>query len=76
MTTQTLMLSVLNKERQIDCPQPENEVYFNDLDSARIKGVELCARYNVDIFIVRKLTTGKGHYRTLGYFNSINEYVR
>ena len=70
-----LMLSII-KDNQIDCPQELNEVYFDSLEIARKKGVELLKRYNCDVFIIRKLTTGIGHYKTIGYFNRLNEYIR
>lgn len=69
------MLSII-KDGQIDNPQPLEETYFNSLDDARVKGLELVKRYSATAFRVIKLTTGIGHYRTLGYFNSNNEYIR
>ena len=70
-----LMVSII-KDRQIDNPQGLDETYFDNLDNARIKGVELIDRYNAECFVVRKLTTGRGHYRTLGYFSKDNQYIR
>lgn len=70
-----LMISIL-KEGQWDTPQEQSEVYFNDVDSARTKGIELLNRFNCEVFRVNRLTTGRGHYRTIGFFNKNNEYVR
>jgi hypothetical protein len=70
-----IMLSVI-KDGQIDCPQDQSEVYFDTLEDARNKGLELLKRFSCDVFVARLLTTGIGHYRTLGYFNSKNEYLR
>lgn len=70
-----LMLSIL-KDNKIDCPQGIEETYFDTLEDARIKGIELLNRYSAEVFRVVKLTTGRGHYKTLGYFNSKNEYLR
>ncbi len=70
-----LMVSIL-KEGQWDCSQDNSEVYFKDLETARTKGIELLNRFNCQIFRVNRLTTGKGHYRTLGFFNKNNEYIR
>lgn len=70
-----LMLSIV-KDKQIDCPQSLERTYFKDMESARKTGIELCQEYNCDVFIIRKLTTGRGHYRTVGIFNKNNEYVR
>lgn len=70
-----LMLSIV-KDGQIDCPQSIEKTYFKSLDMARATGIELCKEFNADVFVVRKLTTSRGHYRTLGYFNKNNEYIR
>lgn len=70
-----IMLSII-KDGQIDCPQDQSEVYFDTLEQCRNKGVELLSKHNAEVFIARLLTTGRGHYRTLGYFNRNNEYVR
>lgn len=69
------MISIL-KNNQWDTPQDQSEVYFNDLDSARAKGIELLNRFNSEVFRVNRLTTGRGHYRTVGFFNKNNEYLR
>ena len=69
------MVSIL-KDNQWDCPQGESEVYFDTLEKARTKGIELLHRFNSEVFRVNRLTTGKGHYRTIGFFNKNNEYLR
>lgn len=70
-----LMLSVLTNDG-IDNPQSIEETYFDKLDDARLKGMELIKRYNANAFRVIKLTTGRGHFRTIGFFNANNEYIR
>ena len=75
MKRKTLMLSII-KDGQIDCPQDDERIYFDDIKSARNVGIELLKEFDSKVFIVRLLTTGRGHFRTLGYFNSNNEYIR
>lgn len=69
-----LMLTIL-KDGQQDCPQSQDKIYFNTLEEARKTGLELLREFNCEVFIVRRIIK-QGYYRTLGYFNNKNEYLR
>ena len=61
-------------DNQWDCPQDNERIYFKDLNTARQTGVELLREYNSTAFCVRRIRDG--HYKTLGYFNKDNQYIR
>lgn len=69
-----IMLTLL-KNNQLDCPQAFDQIYFNNLHAAREAGVKLLREHGLDVFCVRRITK-IGHYRTLGFFNAKNEYLR
>jgi len=69
------MVSIL-KDNSWDTPQKEDKIYFSDVDTARKTGIELLKEFNCQVFKIIRLTTGIGHYKTIGYFNANNEYIR
>ena len=69
-----IMLTFLTAKGQ-DVHSKEENIYFKTLEMARLKGMELLKEMGAEVFVCRRVIK-HGHYRTLGYFNQNNEYLR
>lgn len=59
-----------------DTPQGIEETYFKDHNKAKEAGIKLTSQYSAQAFKIIKLTSGLGHYRTIGFFDVNGNYLR
>ena len=69
-----MQLTVL-RNNTWDVPQSVED-YYTSLDKARNAGINEIKENGGDAFCVRYLTTGRGHFRTVGYFDAEGKFLR
>lgn len=64
-----IMLTVTNTKNELDCPEGM-QVYFQDKKQAIEYGKRYIEEHGLYMAVIRKLTSGIGHYKTLAYVHN------